>query len=293
MIIRFNRRKRVLKCPGTLGVVLRSKSDARESGRGTGDAFLIDLDSRIFGVADGSERNETASKRLLVAFQQVAADNLRGLNLRPMSDGELADCLGELIQATNEMLLRFGYHDSAAFSAIIVCEGANGLRGMLFHCGDTRAYLFDERRGATQLTRTDSWLVGRIASFPQVELVDLSEGVRLLFGTDGLSHLERRSIVSLGERLVDGMSDVLANNPVEDVPEALLRRYTEGLEIGDDICLVAIDPSACSARGPVLIGGGTTGPQDRSLGWEIPGHPDEPYDILECEDGQLVDLSKW
>lgn len=294
MIIKFSRGKRVLKSPGALGVAIRNKVDARGSGSGTGDAFLVDLDSRIFGVADSSERNETASKRFLVAFRQVVGDRLKGVRTRSMSDEELVDCLSLLRQATGEMLLGFGYHDSTAFSAIVVCEGVGGRKGMLFHCGDTRAYLFDRRRKTTvQLTRTNAWLVGRIASFPQVELVDLPGDTLLLFGTDGLSDLERHSIVSHGETILSVVGDVLAGNPVEDVPEALLSRCGEAPEMGDDICLVSIDPSACGTGGPVLLGGGTTGFEDRQHQLDRAACHEDLYEVLEWEGGELIDLSKW
>ncbi len=129
LLITLERRDRVLKCERVFGVALEGKARVSGMEEGIGDAFLVDLCSNIFAVADSSDRNTAASKRFLLKFREVVSGALQGANLRSMTNEALSAYVDLLKSKTEALLITIGYHDNAAFSGMVVCAGASGNRG--------------------------------------------------------------------------------------------------------------------------------------------------------------------
>ena len=292
-MVTLDRRNRVLKCERMFGIALKGKVRGSGMEEGIGDAVLVDLCSGIVAVADSSDRNTTASKSFLLRFREVVTDTLDGVNLCTMTDEGLAAYVNLLKARIEALLLTISYHDNAAFSGMILCATASGNRGVLFHCGDTRLYLFNrDQCTLKQLTKADSCLVGRISSISQVDIVGLDGDVRLLLASDGVGGLDRQLLITGGESLADTIERVLRDNPVEDVPQLLMAKSEEMKRTEDDICLLAVSPSNWTKQGLVLVAGGTTSAEEREFQRVRDTCCPGMLETISWTDGQVLDLAR-
>lgn len=293
MLVTLDRRNRILKCERMFGVALKGKASGSGMEEGIGDAVLVDLCSGIVAIADSSDRNTTASRSFLFKFREGVSDTLDGIDLCTMTDEGLNAYVSLLKARIEALLLTISYHDNAAFSGMVLCATASGNRGILFHCGDTRLYLFDRDQGILkQLTKTDSCLIGRISSMSQVDVVDMDGDVRLLLASDGVGDLDRQLLISGGEGLADTIERVLRDSPVEDVPELLMARTEEIKQTEDDICLLAASPSNWAKQGLVLVAGGTTSAEERDFQRVRAAYCPGMIETITWTDGQVLDLAR-
>ncbi|MBN1882513.1 MAG: SpoIIE family protein phosphatase [Deltaproteobacteria bacterium] len=150
-----------------------------------GDAVFVDLVAGVLAVADGPDKNPTASSRFLKRFIAEVID------VCCAGDARIAvgDRFDDIVTRTNELVKKSDYHDSTTFSALIF--GSDG-QTILLHTGDSLVYALSSDTGeVTQLSHTNHFLIGRSPHLFQTELISLDDRSIVVLSTDGITDLAR------------------------------------------------------------------------------------------------------
>jgi serine/threonine protein phosphatase PrpC len=206
----------------------------------SGDALLIDCELGIFAVADGSERNPSASSTFLKRFLQKAEDS----GLFADADIPFDEAIEKLVELTHGLLKATDYHDATTFSAIVI--NRSGVKGAaaLLHTGDSLVFKVSTNgEGSTtitQLSRTNHLLIGRSPRLFQAEIISLLPEDRIILATDGVSDLALSTGRSVETFLSETITDITPKEMHHDI-----MRIVDATAIGlDDIGLLCLHPGA-------------------------------------------------
>ncbi|MBN1572722.1 MAG: hypothetical protein JW984_05930 [Deltaproteobacteria bacterium] len=227
-----------------------------------GDSVYIDLNLGIVAVADGPERNPSASsvfiKKLRAAIH--GSPNF-GSPPRIFSESLFKGAFEELVETANVISKGTDYHNATTFSALFTGlrdegeggsagRGRCGLYSAILHTGDSMIFKISAGTGeVSRLTKTNHFLIGRAPRLFQAEFLSeidevIEGGDTVLLSTDGLNDLARSHGITT--------EDFLAQEIVGLNPRGITRRIGSlagGAKIRlDDIGLVCLVPGAAICR---------------------------------------------
>jgi len=202
-----------------------------------GDAVFVDIAAGVLAVADGPDKNPTASSRFLKRFVTEVIDTF-------CADGEriaVGDRFDDIVTRTNELVKEADYHDSTTFSALMFGSDRHAI---LFHTGDSLVYALSPDTGEVkQLSRTNHFLIGRSPHLFQTELISLDDQNIVVLCTDGITDLAR----SHGLNTADFIARHVARPQDIGCPHRISRRIAALVEAAhsrfDDIGLVVARPA--------------------------------------------------
>lgn len=250
-----NKTKRSVVCPGIFGArICKNKSKAVDDALRNGDSLLINLKRSIFAVADSPEWNPTASKEFLVKFNQRIEHLFTEDPETRNHKHDIEILKNVLIKNTNQLIEKVGYLSSTTFTCLFVIPDMHGLKGLVFHCGDSCIFKVDLcRKHISQISWTNMNFVGRSNKLSQVKLTKIDEDTRFVMCTDGLQALSRHeSHVNLKKILLDSFGQT----DVDQIPDLLIDYYGRDIEFPDDIAIIILDPNKLSGGGNTIICGG-------------------------------------
>lgn len=202
-----------------------------------GDAVFVDIAAGVLAVADGPDKNPTASSRFLKRFVAEVIDTYC------VGGGRIAagDRFGDIVVRTNELVKEADYHDSTTFSALMF--GSDG-HAILLHTGDSLVYALSTDTGEVrQLSRTNHFLIGRSPHLFQTELVSLDDQQLVVLSTDGITDLAR----SHGLNTADFIARHVARPQDIGCPHRISERIAALVESAhsrfDDIGLIVARPA--------------------------------------------------
>ena len=227
-----------------------------------GDSVYIDLNLGIVAVADGPERNPSASSAFIKKLKAAVHDSTSfGSHPEVFSETLFEGAFGELVETANEISRGTDYHNATTFSALFtglrdggddgsIGRGRCGLHSAVLHTGDSMIFKISAGTGeVSRLTKTNHFLIGRAPRLFQAEILSkvdesIEGGDTVLLTTDGLNELARsrgvtteyflsEEVVGLDPRGVTGRIGSLAGG-------AKIRL--------DDIGLVCLVPGAAISR---------------------------------------------
>ncbi len=265
----FNYHRRSVRRPGLLGARIRSGSTGSSPAAGVGDGILIYPDKGFFAVGDGSDRNPRAVRRVMEGFNAIL-DGITDLRAGRTYREDEAAILRESVLLAAAMLIRDLYpSDGCTFTGVLLFRMESGIRGLLFHAGDSLLYRIDTEDGTVRrLTENNFWFVGRADRFSQVEEISLDASSRLVFATDGFA-----ALLPLGEGDARELCEVFRRHPVEAIPDILFERYDRPGQVLDDAAVLCLAPSGGTGDGPPFILGGTSAAEEQRRNKDFEGHP--------------------
>ena len=265
----FNHHRRSVRRPGLLGARIRAGSTGSSPAAGVGDGILIYPDKGFFAVGDGSDRNPRAVRRIMEGFNTIL-DGLPDLRADRVLREDEAAILRERVLLAAAMLIRDLYpSDGCTFTGVLLFRMERGLRGLLFHAGDSLLYRIDMENGTVRrLTENNFWFVGRADRFSQVEEISLDASSRLVFATDGFA-----TLLPSGEDDAGELGEVCRRHPVEELPDILFERYDRPGQVLDDAAVLCLSPSGGTGDGPPFILGGTSAAEEQRRTRDFEGHP--------------------
>jgi serine/threonine protein phosphatase PrpC len=198
----------------------------------SGDSILIDLPRGVLAVADGSERNPSASSAFLRRFALLADDPDFLNDNSPLTSRDFEKIAGK----ANDLVRDTTYHENTTFSAFI----GNHEGGAILHTGDSLIFLLHRRNGTIiQLSRSHHLMVGRAPRLSQAEMISVGKGDLMLLATDGLTDLARCHGLLLEPFL---RTHVRSRDPQGIVGD--LQTCIGSIDVTmDDIGCIAADPS--------------------------------------------------
>lgn len=252
--------------PGIISVATLCKDPAEGYPTGNGDAVLVDLQKKIFAVADSPERNTVASRDFLVKFSYMI-DSLHFFNSgTDFSDKQVAAIKEELISNTNLLIKDIDYFQSTTFTCLILIPVGNELAGMVLHCGDSCIYMLNiNQKKASLLNKADFFFVGRSHHLSQVEFIEIDEGDRFLLCTDGLQNLIKNHNKSFEDIILDTFRDAGDAGEVDHIPDLLIKNSihpVNNVKLSDDIGVIALNPGNLfniDSKFRLILGGTTAG----------------------------------
>lgn len=219
-----------------------------------GDAIFIDLDLGILAVADGPERNPSASSSFLIRLKDAIDGPANiGTGLRDSSKDGFKDAVDKLAKVTNDLSRDTDYHNATTFSAFIFHLGnedggaksgtddIEDVKAAILHTGDSMIFKISASTGeVTRLTKTNHFLIGRAPKLFQTETISVNRGDFVLLSTDGLNDLARsRGIVTeeFLTREVSGLGPLEITEKIDSLAKNTKIRL-------DDIGVICAVPSA-------------------------------------------------
>jgi len=202
----------------------------------SGDALFIDTDLGIVAVADGPERNPSASALFLERFR----DSLVSLFFEgcPISFEETS---AEIERLLNRLMATTDYHNSTTFSAVFF-DIVLGERAAIFHIGDSLIFKItpENSRGRLthQISRTNHFLIGRSPRLFQIEIIPVSSEDIMLLSTDGITDLAR----SLGKSADSYVSDYIRGKTPREIVDEVIGHAKDSPISLDDIGIVCARP---------------------------------------------------
>ncbi len=219
--------------PGALAAILVSGKNNR--GSCTGDAVLIDLSSGVLAVADGPERNPSASSAFLSRFAKA----LEGSFTKENSD--MDERFPRLVQIAHRLMEEATYHECTTFSAVVIGDDK---RAAMLHTGDSLIFLI--RDGwLIQLSRTNHFMVGRSARLFQSELVPLRDGDLLFLATDGINEMARFK----GMHTEFFLSQMICGSTPAGIAQTIAENAQGIICEHDDIAVLAAHPERITTGG--------------------------------------------
>lgn len=250
----FNPRSRSVRWPGIVGARIRVGTISSRDESGMGDCVLMDFRKGFFAVSDSSNRFPTASRRFL---RKLA----NGLEALPSPDPGKIFSLGEfdrvsrsVIDTSEEVLQTIPYTESCTFTGVLVVRTEAGLKGILFHTGDSRLYEVNRKtRVSRNMTNNNFWMVGKSKRFYQVEEIEIPAEAMFILATDGVIDLSSEDRVERHESFAD-----FANRyPVEEIPDRLVEEIDLQQATTDDLVILALDPDQLRSSETTILLGGT------------------------------------
>jgi serine/threonine protein phosphatase PrpC len=224
-----------------LGAAVRAGRNTVQSGNRCGDSLLIDLENNFYAVADGTEKNPSASQSFLNKIH-VMLDSLKShAGIDNLSVNDVEKRFHKIIGETNSIVKTIRYNDNTTFTAIVFVQHIR--RALLLHTGDSMFYHFRIDGGTVEkISQTNHCFVGRIDVLYQTKLIDYYPDSRFLLATDGLYDLVRDMRVSTSGKLEKELLALLKTSPVEQFPRMLIEMCDVKPEMSDDLGLVVINP---------------------------------------------------
>lgn len=236
------REKISLSLPGVFGMRIQPCTSKEENVLECGDSVLINFKRRVFAIADGPDWNPSSSKNFLMRFNarvDYSFDHYRYIDKNDINKLKIV-----LIKETNDLLRETDSRSSTTFSSLIIFPDFKGMKALMFHCGDSYVYRVNiKEKAILQMSHTNMHFVGRSNEISQVEFIGADQNDRFILCTDGHQVLSRNQDYENLELL---LLDSITNNDISCVPDMLIDKYGGGLDLYDDISIVAINPDALS-----------------------------------------------
>ena len=224
-----------------------------------GDCLYLDFCCGFFAVADGSDRNTSASREFMGMFSRMLTDKLFLSARKVYSAKEIIALKERLIIEAEKLLVEFSFRDSCTFTGVLLLKTTKGITAVIFHTGDSVLISCNMRlKTARQVTKSNFWMVGRSQHFFQVEELPVDSDIRLLLATDGIRDIPA-SPWSSHEELILELLDTCSP---EELPDHLSTMRKESSSGYDDLAIIAIDPCSLSDSSGRFILGGTSGNEE-------------------------------
>ncbi|MFP4476306.1 MAG: hypothetical protein ACLFOY_12165 [Desulfatibacillaceae bacterium] len=251
--VRINAAKRAMVVGESVSACVVTGTDKVRSGYGNGDCLLLDFSSRVFAVADSSERFPTASRALL---QRLA----RTLSKSPRPEDESG-----WLALVNSVVARQNYVEKTTLAAVVLDGAGADMRATVMHGGDSLVLFVDQASGEVAYrTGVDMNFAGRAKALSGVATVPVDpETTRIVLATDGVADVARVSGMSVDELCVQA----LHRRPIPAFPGVVLKfiAIRRGME-HDDIGFVALAPGHPDIPGEgCFILGGTSPREEESI----------------------------
>lgn len=276
--IYINRMKRSVIAPGQFGVRLVTASGSEEEQKGNGDAYLIDLQRRIFAVADSPDWTTTSSRQFLEQFVQHMDELFLPAEDAALSKFNEEILVQNILEHVNILMKEIDYFARTTFTCLFLLPSGNS-HGLMLNCGDSCLFKIDLGQGiVVQMNSTDLHFVGRSSKIAQHSMISFDAHTRFLLTSDGIQALNRLS-PDFKAILLQGSSQV----PVEMIPDYLIDQCGQQTSFYDDVVIIALDPNTIRTFDQLLIDGGTDRRQERERESRIAGgkYRDE-YVVMEC-----------
>jgi hypothetical protein len=255
-----NRYKRALRCPGFLGARVKEGLVGSSASAGMGDCLFLDFSRGFFAVADGSDRNPSASRAFMKQFSTMLTRVISPSVQRIYGEREVKVLKKHLIAESNHLLQALSFVDSCTFTGILLLRTREAMTGLLFHTGDSLLFFCNVQTGESrQWSINNFWMVGRTPHFFQVEDRPIRPQTRLLLATDGLANIPLPSSPSREEAI----GRLFETSSPEAIPDRLLETNETRHSGWDDTAIIALDP--CSR--PILSGSFLFGGTSRTEEW--------------------------
>lgn len=251
-MIHENRIGRSVSWPKVFGARIEDASTKKglEAHLGNGDSILVNLQRYIFAVADSPDWNPGASKKFLHRFNHRIERVFIQYSEGQGYENDIEKLKDSLITNTNELILETDSYSSTTFTSMMVLPVGEGLKGLLFHSGDSCLFRVDPDRGTiSQISWTNMNMIGRSKKLSQVTLSKIEKSTKFVICTDGLQALARnRRYRNLEEILLDCFRKV----DVDQIPDFLIDTYGLEIEFPDDIAIIAFHPRKLFEKGRIL-----------------------------------------
>jgi hypothetical protein len=235
---------------------------------GVGDCLLLEFSKGFFAVADGSDRNPSASREFMEMFTRMLADN-KALSADAIyRDPEITALKDQFITDAGQLLVAFSFRDSCTFTGILLLKTTESISAFILHTGDSLLISCNLRtRDAFQFTKNNFWMVGRSQRYFQVGELPINRDTRLLLATDGLGEIP----VPAGTTREENILGLFAAERIEEIPDHLLGSDESPVSARDDIAMIAIDPFSMPVQSERFILGGTSDIEERVFQDDING----------------------
>ncbi len=258
----LNRYRRSLRCEGSFGACVRNGSAGLSNSAGMGDCLYLDFCCGFFAVADGSDRNTSASREFMGMFSRMLTDKLSLSACKVYTVQEIIALKEQLIFEAEKLLVEFSFRDSCTFTGVLLVKTNSGIIAVIFHMGDSVLISCNLRlKTFRQVTKGNFWMVGRSQHFFQVEELPVDDDTRLFLATDGIRDipiLPRKS----SEELV---LELFNTGSPDDIPDLLSSMHKDSFSGYDDLAIIAIDPCSLSNSAGRFIIGGTSTNEERAF----------------------------
>ena len=250
----LNRYRRALRFPGFVGGRILGGYGSSSLQAGVGDCALFDFSSGLFAVADGSDRNPSASRHFLAMFSKTIKQLLHDPAGTTRSAREVSNIKETLSAESEKLLCSMPFGTGCTFTGVLLLRTPEGIGAILMHTGDSLLITCDLHTSrACQSTVDNFWLVGRSQRFFQIEIIEVSDSTRLLLATDGLSGIP----FPAGTTREGFILSLFETCSPDEVPDRILGNAGPPSVGRDDASVIAVNPSALVYLPRHLILGGT------------------------------------
>ncbi|MDD5711262.1 MAG: hypothetical protein PHY31_00740 [Smithellaceae bacterium] len=248
--IEIDAARRILRLKKALCAGIITGTDKIRCGYGNGDCLYLDFGSRVFALADATERFPGASRDILMRLSDALNQEV------PATAADWKTLINRRVYAGQK------YQHKTTFSCLAIRDDEDGLLLTVAHGGDSAVTVMDSASGEVLFqTGRNMVFAGR-----STEIVDVVEyrltdkSARIIISSDGFEDLMRFCI---SKELLSSLTEVFAAYPVDNWG-GLIHRVLErnaGQFEHDDIGFIVMDPFHIAAgRRLILIGG--TQPQE-------------------------------
>lgn len=244
----FNQQRREIRCPGFLGARLEGRCNQLS---GVGDGILLDFTNSFFAVADGSDRNTSASREFMINFSRMLTNTGIQFTGRIFERVEISDIRKRITEESGHLLASLPFGAGSTFTGVLILESFNGMAGIVMHTGDSYLICCDlKTRIARQYTENNFWMVGRSGRFFQIDEIPIDESTILVLATDGFDGIKLPPGCSREEFV---MNMVETYNP-DAIPDRLFPTLCSAE--WDDVALITFYPEMRGvSHGAYIIGG--------------------------------------
>lgn len=251
----MNRHRRAVRYPGFLGARVQGKAVGSSCREGVGDCILLDFSKGLFAVADGSDRNPSASRDFMVMFARMIEAQALPSDGRVYSTETVSALKRRLIEASGALLASLPFHNGCTFTGVFILKTMDGVTGIVMHTGDSLLIHCDlDAPSAFQYTSDNFWMVGRSRHFFQIGDLSIRRASRILLATDGIGGVPVPPGVSRDAFILNLFKTCSA----DEVPDHLFGEGKSCPAGWDDLAIIAIDPYAMTASTECFIIGGTS-----------------------------------
>lgn len=251
-IIELHNDVRAVIADGAFAMVLITGTDKVRCGYGNGDSLLLDLDHKVFAVADATERFPHGSRLLL-------SNIVNGLHTIPQSSDEWLSYLNG-IYANQE------YHLKSTLSLIALEKLGSFSRAFIAHGGDSSLQVYNrQNKSLVYKTSVNMNFAGRSKQIGSVDCIQLQDQVRIILYSDGFHDIIRHCGIVLDDMLDVTLMDAITHI-IDNVGNLDSKEY-------DDISLLLFDiPEIYTVNSKGILMGGTTRLQEQKAKESISIH---------------------
>jgi hypothetical protein len=227
-------------CKGVVAAKIKKESVSEwNAAKGCGDSILINLNKRVFAIADSPDWNQSASLSFLRTFNDWFNHNMYDEHSISRNK-RIEDYEKELIENINRLINNVDYFSPTTFSCLMIGPYyENRLKGLILHCGDSCIFKVNVKKKCISLaSRTNFSLIGRTRQLSQVEYVEIDEATRFILCSDGIHALTRGN-----RKLEQLILDCFEMHELDSIPDILIGSHLEATQYNDDISILALDPN--------------------------------------------------